>query len=149
MGFPGGSDDKESICYAGDARETGMILGSQDPADPMFLKHQCQMGVWFEAFGRSLKKVKVLITQSCLTFCDPMDCSLSGSSVHGISQARILEHVAISYSRRSSQPRDQTPFSYISCISRQILYPLSHLGCPTCDLGPYVNNLSTVHHPAL
>ena len=48
-------------------------------------------------------KVKVLVTQSCLTLCDPMDCSLPGSSVHGIFQARILEWVAISFSRRSSQ----------------------------------------------
>ena len=38
----------------------------------------------------------VLVTQLCLTLCDPMDCSLPGSSVHGISQARVLEWVAIS-----------------------------------------------------
>ena len=38
--------------------------------------------------------------------CDPMDCSLPGSSIHGISQARILEWLAISFSRRSSRPRD-------------------------------------------
>ena len=47
------------------------------------------------------------------TLCDPMNCSLSGSSVHGIFQARILECVAISFSRGSSQPRDQTRVSYI------------------------------------
>ena len=52
-------------------------------------------------------------TQSCLTLCDPMDCSLPGSSIHGIFQARILEWVAISFSRRSSRPRDWTR---ISCI---------------------------------
>ena len=40
--------------------------------------------------------------QSCLTLCDPMDCSPPESSVHGISQARILEWVAISFSRGSS-----------------------------------------------
>ena len=40
--------------------------------------------------------------QSCLTLCDPMDCSLPGSSVHGVLQARILEWVAISSSRKSS-----------------------------------------------
>ena len=40
------------------------------------------------------------------TLCDPLDCSLPGSSVHGISQARILEWVDISYSRRSSRPGD-------------------------------------------
>ena len=51
-------------------------------------------------------KVKVLVTQSCLTLCDLMDCSPPGSSVHGILQARILEWVVISFSRVSSQPRD-------------------------------------------
>ena len=44
------------------------------------------------------------VTQSCLTLCDAMDCSLPGSSVHEISQARILEWVAISFSRESSRP---------------------------------------------
>ena len=47
--------------------------------------------------------------------CDPMDCSPPGSSVHGISRARILEQVAISFSRESSQARDQTWVSYIAC----------------------------------
>ena len=51
--------------------------------------------------------------KSCLTLWDPMDCSLPGSSVHEILQARILEWVAISFSRGSSQPRDQTR---VSCI---------------------------------
>ena len=46
------------------------------------------------------------VAQSCPTLYNPMDCSLPGSSVHGIFQARILEWVAISFSRRSSQPRD-------------------------------------------
>ena len=50
--------------------------------------------------------VCVLVTQSCLTFCDLMDCSPPDSSVRGILQARILEWVAISFSRGSSQPRD-------------------------------------------
>ena len=47
-------------------------------------------------------------TQSCPTLCDPMGCSLPGSSLHGILQARVLEWVAISFSRGSSRPRDQT-----------------------------------------
>ena len=47
--------------------------------------------------------------QSCLTLGDPVDYNLPSSSVHGISQARMLEPVAISSSRESSQPRDQTP----------------------------------------
>ena len=57
--------------------------------------------------------------QSCLTLCDPVDCSLPDSSVHGILQARILEWVAISSSKGSSQPRDRT---HVSCIGRHILY---------------------------
>ena len=56
---------------------------------------------------------------SHLSLCDPMDCSLPGSSVPGISQARILEWVAISFSRVPSLPRDET---CISCIGRWILY---------------------------
>ena len=65
--------------------------------------------------------------QSCLTLCDPTDCGLSGSSVHGILQARILERVAIPFSRGSSQSRDRTPglLHY-----RQILNCLSHQGSP-------------------
>ena len=60
--------------------------------------------------------------QSCPTLCDPMDRSPPGSLVHGILQARILEWVAMPSSRGSSQPRDQTPVSYVSCICRQVLY---------------------------
>ena len=52
--------------------------------------------------------------KSCLTLCDPMDCNLLGSSVHGISQARTLEWLDISFSRGSSQPRDQTHVSWIA-----------------------------------
>ena len=59
------------------------------------------------------------VTQSCPTLCDPMDCSPQGFSVCGISQARILQWVAISYSRGPSQPRDQTRVSY---IGRWIIY---------------------------
>ena len=58
----------------------------------------------------------------CPTVCNPTDCSLPDSSVHGISQARILEWVAISYSRGSSPPRDWTSISYVSHPGRQILY---------------------------
>ena len=51
------------------------------------------------------------VSQLCPTLCDPMDCSLPGSSVHGIFQARVLEWVVISFSRESSQPRDRTQVS--------------------------------------
>ena len=66
-----------------------------------------------------------------------MDCNLSGSSVCGIFQARILESVAISFSRGSSQPRDRT---WVSCMAgsllhcRQILYQMNYQGSPTPDL---------------
>ena len=73
--------------------------------------------------------------QSCLTLCDPMDCSPPGSSVHGIFQARILEWVAISSSTGSSWPRDQTRVSYISCSGRQILYHSLPLGSPLQELN--------------
>ena len=56
-----------------------------------------------------------LVTQSCLTLCDPTDCSPPDSSVRGISQARILEWVAMLSPRGSSQPRDQTQVSCIAC----------------------------------
>ena len=58
-----------------------------------------------------------LVAQSCLTLCNPLDCSLPGSSVHGIFQARILEWVAISFSRGYSQPRDQTCISCLLCTA--------------------------------
>ena len=60
------------------------------------------------------------LLQSCLTLCDPMDWSPPDSSVHGISQARILERVAIPFSRRSSQPRDGT--------------------CVSCTVGRFLND---------
>ena len=58
-----------------------------------------------------------LVAQLCLTLCDPLDCSPPGSSVHGILQARILEWVARPSSRGSSQPKDGTLVSFVSCIA--------------------------------
>ena len=60
------------------------------------------------------KKSESEIVQSCPTLCDPVDFSLPGSSVHGIFQARVLEWVAISFSRGSSQLRDWTQVSHIA-----------------------------------
>ena len=71
-----------------------------------------------------------LVTKSCLTLLDSMHCSLPGSSVHGISQARILEHVVISFSRESSQPRDWTCVPCVSPTLQSDSLPLSHLGSP-------------------
>ena len=72
-----------------------------------------------------------LVAKSCATLCDPMDCHLLGPSVYGISQARRLEWVAISFSRGSSQPRDWT---CISCIGRWFLYHrATREACPHTD----------------
>ena len=59
-------------------------------------------------------KVKMLVAQSCPSLFNPMDCSPSGSSVHGILQARVPEWVAIPFSKGSSWPRGQTLVSHIS-----------------------------------
>ena len=84
-----------------------------------------------EALGFSSHNVNSTITQLCvcvrsvaklcLTLCDPMDYSPPGSSAHGLFQARVLQWAAISSSRGSSQPRDWTHVSCISCTVRQIL----------------------------
>ena len=57
------------------------------------------------------------VAQSCPTLCNPMNCSLPGFSIYGIFQARVLEWVAISFSRGSSQPREQT---WASCIAGRL-----------------------------
>ena len=76
--------------------------------------------------------------QSCLTLCDPVDCSLPGSSVHGILHTGILERVTISFSRGSYRPRDLTRVSYSSCIGGQVLYH-----CVTWEaLGQYYGLMS-------
>ena len=62
----------------------------------------------------SSSKMKVLVSQSCLTLCGPMDCSPPGFSILGILQGRILESVAIPFSKGSSWPRNQTP---VPCIA--------------------------------
>ena len=60
--------------------------------------------------------------QLCSTLCDPVDCSLPGSCVHRILQARILDWVAVPSSGGSSQPRKRIGISYVSCICRWFLY---------------------------
>ena len=89
--------------------------------------------------------------QSCLLLCYPMDSSLPGFSVPGILQAGILEWVAISSSRGSSWPRDQTHVSYVSCIGRWVLYHWHHLGSPLlnilmvkCFLINFLGNVSWI-----
>ena len=71
-----------------------------------------------------------LVTKSSLTPCDPVDWSPPSSSVHGLSQARIPEWVAISFFKGSSPPWDETHSSAWQADS----LPPSHLGSPTCDV---------------
>ena len=82
---------------------------------------QCLTECYNEDLPWSVPKVRVQ-AKLCPTLCNPMDCSLPGSSVHGILQTRILEWVTLPSSRGSSQPRDWTHISYVSCIGRQVLY---------------------------
>ena len=63
------------------------------------------------------------VPRFCPTLWDSMDCSPPDSSVHGIFQARILEHIAISSSRESSWPKDWTWISCVSCTGRWVLHP--------------------------
>ena len=75
---------------------------------PSHLVHKTQPLVFLSTFFAFLLSYNCscgcVCAQSCLTLCDPMDCSPPGSSVHGFSQARILEWVAIPLSRGSSDP---------------------------------------------
>ena len=80
-----------------------------------------------------------LVAHSCLPLCEPMDCSPPGSSVHGVFQARILEWVAIPFSRGSSWPRDLLHF-------RQILYLLSYQGSPLFYTYPWFAPLPLSNH---
>ena len=80
-----------------------------------------QRRVWWGS--DATERVSVCVcSQSCPTLCDPMDYSSPGSSVHGVLHARVLEWVAISFCRGSSQFRDQTLISCVPCLGRQVLY---------------------------
>ena len=103
------------------------------------------------------------VTRSCPTVCNPMECSLPGSSVHGILQARILEWVTISFSRGSSQSRDQTWVSRIGGRQKDMLVSVhlfkwctdsltrrleTHLGCCSASnqlVWPQENYLTSLH----
>ena len=102
-----------------------------------------------------------LITKSRPTLCHPRDYSLAGSSVHGISQARVLEWVAISFSRQSSWPRDQTHVPCIGTLQRALqvdsLPTEQPQKLPTGSIGlalkqqtlTYWSNLNLVNFPAI
>ena len=83
---------------------------------------------WLLCITQSHVCMHAKLIQLCLTLCDSNDCSLPGSSVCGILQARILEWVAMHFSRGSSQPRGQTRIFCVSYIGRHVLYHQHHLG---------------------
>ena len=85
----------------------------------------------------NIRQVQGTCAPSCPTLCDRMDCNPPGSAVHGISQARTLEWVAISFSRGSSWPRDWTHISCVFCTGNHILYQLSHQKSPRQGPGLY------------
>ena len=76
--------------------------------------HLASMSPPCSAISFDLWEKKSEVTQLCPALCDPIDCSLPGSSIHGIFQARVLEWAAISFSRGSSWPRDWTWVSRIA-----------------------------------
>ena len=110
--------DRTQVPHSGADALTSEPPGKQQLA----LSAQFSYGRKWRGTEKPLDESKSEVAQSCPTLCDPMDCSLPGFSVHGIFQARILEWVAISFSRRSSWPRDWTSVSCVLYIGRWILY---------------------------
>ena len=96
---------------------------------PGWMKHKLESRLQGEISNNLRYADESEVTQSCLILGNSMDCSLTGSSIHEIFQLRLLEWVAISFSRGSSQPRDRIQ---VSCIVRQTLYRLSQQGSPIC-----------------
>ena len=88
---------------------------------------------------RSEDTMLLLLSRSFASLCDPMHYSPPGSSVHGVFPARILEQVAISYSKGSSRPRDRT---HISCLLRWQVDSL-----PLCHLTDSFENGGRGHEP--
>ena len=86
------------------------------------------------------------VAQSCPILWDPMDCSLSGSSVHGISQERKMDWAPISFSRSSSRSKDRTHVSCISSNWRADSLPLEPPGKPLYILIPNINMYITHSH---
>ena len=130
-------------------RRLSPIVGAQAPLvaecrlQSTLAQLSCQLRSWFPDHDHTHSPVgsqplghlgspwvlMLLCTHSVVSNSKPMDCSPPGSSVHGILHARILEWVAISFSRGSSQPRDRTCISY---IGSWILYQCTTWEAPEC-----------------
>ena len=117
--FKEGSKEKKVFPHSAEGASSSLLSLLRLP-QPGFLSLSVFFSLCAVCYAKSL--------QSCPTLCNPMTHSLPGSSVHGILQARILKNTAISYSRGSSQPRDWTHISCISCIGRRIIYHQHHPG---------------------
>ena len=100
---------EEVVCY-----DQRILSAEFYPPLPCFILYSKAK---FDCYSRCFLKWSEVkwneVDQSCPTLCDPMDCILPGSSVHGIFQARVLGWVAISFSRGSARPRDCTQVSLI------------------------------------
>ena len=138
-GFSGDSVVKNLLANAGDVGSisvSGRSLGGRNGSSLQYscLGNPMDRGAW----RATVHRFTVKSLQSCLPLCNSINSNPPGSSVHGISQARILEWAATSSSRGSSWPRDQIPVSCISCIGRQVLYltqQVSLLLLWKCQLG--------------
>ena len=135
----------------------GLMMWTRSHAHTITQAHLCLISTY--VLDKSL--------QLCLTLCNPKDCSPSGSSLHGILQARILEWVVMLFSRRSSQSRDQTCVSKCPLHCKAGSLPLTPSGKPTytytdtqiyscvCTQAPIYtwtcthSYLHTRHHPSL
>ena len=107
-----------------------------------FIYAHSKTKIW-RAIHQSIEWVSE-VAQSCLTLCDPMDCSLPGSSICGVLQARILEWVAISSSRGSSRPRDQTQVSRIA--GRRFTLWATREAPPHLSLSSVIMDFNVPHH---
>ena len=149
MGFPGSSAGKESACNVGDLGSIpglGRSPGEENATHSSILawripwtvhglaKSQTRRSDFHFHFTLSVSVYVTyccLVTQPCWTLCDPMDCSPPESSVHGISQGRILEWVAISFSRGSSWLTLD-----LGLLHWQVdAFPVSNLGGPMLHMG--------------
>ena len=102
--------------------------------DSDFSFHESPLLLSLQHLSQSLLVVVVIWSLSHVwLFCDPTDCSPPGSSLHGISQARILEWVVVSFSRGSFWPSDWT---CVSCIGRLILHCWAIREAPYYTVGP-------------
>ena len=103
----------------------------------VFRSSSCPLRFWKQKPSKWLCVCACWVTESCPTLCNPMSCSPPGSFVHGIFQAGVLEHVAVSYPRGSSRPRIKLSFWRLLHWQVDSL-PLSHLGSPVTNYVLYI-----------